>query len=69
MASILTGAAQVAHSAVAGVLAHAQIEPGQHLPPEAVKEDNPEHAFTIDYTGKKIFVSCFLAATMYVSSS
>jgi peroxiredoxin len=38
MTSILTGAAQAAHSAITGILAHNQIEPGQHLPAQCVKE-------------------------------
>jgi len=48
MATILTSAAQTAHSAVSSLLAHAQIKVGETLPAATVKEDNPEMTITLN---------------------
>ena len=56
MASILTGAARVAHSAVANVLAASQISVGDEMPALNLKEDDPEKCVTLDLRGKNIIV-------------
>ncbi|KAF8550703.1 Redoxin [Imleria badia] len=56
MASILTGAARVAHSAASNVLAAGQIRVGDEIPALSVKEDNPEQSFTLDLRGKNIIL-------------
>lgn len=58
MATILTSAAQTAHSAVASLLAHAQIKVGETLPAATVKEDDPEKTITLNnLPGRNIIVS------------
>ena len=56
MASILIGAAHVAHSAAASLLSTAQITVGNHIPTNDVKENDPEKPITLDLTGKNIIV-------------
>ncbi|KAF8451977.1 Redoxin-domain-containing protein [Boletus edulis BED1] len=68
MASILTGAARAAHSAVASVLAAGQINTGNEIPAVNVKEDNPEKGFTLDLSGKNIILGVPGAFTPACSS-
>ena len=68
MTSILTGAAQAAHSAATHLLAHAQIVPGAPLPPQAVKEDNAEHQILIHNLKGKILIVRPLLHVVYIHS-
>lgn len=62
MASILASATQAAHSAAASLLSAVQIKPGSTIPTSvSVKEDSPEHGFTLEgLTGKNVFVRIYL---------
>ncbi|KZT20714.1 Redoxin-domain-containing protein [Neolentinus lepideus HHB14362 ss-1] len=59
MTSIITGAASALHSAAATALAKAQVQPGDVIPAEKVKEAGnaaPDAAFPLKLTGKNIIV-------------
>ncbi|EGN91670.1 hypothetical protein SERLA73DRAFT_192164 [Serpula lacrymans var. lacrymans S7.3] len=56
MTSIITGAAQAAHSAAASLLSTVQIEVGDPIPAKIVKEEDPERSFALDLKGKNIIV-------------
>ncbi|EIN04457.1 Redoxin-domain-containing protein [Punctularia strigosozonata HHB-11173 SS5] len=56
MTSILTAATEAAHSAVGGLLAKAQIQPGGTIPIASVKEGDAAKAFELRLQGKNIIV-------------
>jgi hypothetical protein len=57
MASILTAATEAAHSAVGGLLAKAQVQPGGTVPSISVKEEDPASPFELKLEGKNVIVS------------
>jgi len=56
MTSIISTAAQAAHTVAASILAHAPIQVGQNVPVAEVKEDSPEKAERLVLKGKNILV-------------
>jgi len=66
MTSIIAAGAKQAHSLAAGLLAKAQIAPGQTLPIGIqVKEDDPGSSKTLTFTGRNLIVR--LHATPLIS--
>lgn len=54
--SLVASAAQAAHSLASSILAHAQIQVGQSIPPAEVKEGSPETTNKLELKGKNILV-------------
>lgn len=58
MTSIITGTAQAAHSALASLLANAQIKPGESIPEDIkVKENDAMAAEAFKLVGTNVIVS------------
>ncbi|KII84722.1 hypothetical protein PLICRDRAFT_146181 [Plicaturopsis crispa FD-325 SS-3] len=69
MTSFIASAAQVAHSAVAGLLSKAQVEAGATIPQSKdLKEGDPEKPITLTLTGKNIIIGVPGAFTPSCSS-
>jgi len=65
MTSIIAAGAKQAHSLAAGLLAKAQIAPGQTLPADIkVKEDDPGSSKTLTFTGRNLIVRLYAATLM-----
>ncbi|KAF9003106.1 Redoxin [Cyathus striatus] len=56
MTSIVTSAAQAAHSAASALLSKAEIKPGESIPASKVKEDDAHDGSPLTLTGKNIIV-------------
>jgi 2-Cys peroxiredoxin 5 len=55
-ASLVSSAAQTAHSIATSILARAQIQPGQTIPSAEVKENSPEKTENLVLSGKNVLV-------------
>ncbi|KAH9475352.1 Peroxisomal membrane associated protein 20 [Psilocybe cubensis] len=56
MSSIIASAGEAAHSFVASLLAHAQINPGDTIPKTEIKEDAPDQTVPLVLTGKNVLI-------------
>jgi len=56
MATLLSSAAQIAHSAAAGALSKAQVAPGDEIQAVAIKENAPDKEEQLVLSGRNIIV-------------